>query len=219
MKEDVLEDLPPKIMQDYFCELSPLQSYLYEDFAKRRAEAEKSETGSTKTTTHIFQALQYLRKVCNHPKLVLKAEHPEYENVLKRFHGTSLDDISCSAKLTALKQLLLDCGIGSAQEGNGGGMASEPVVNQHRALIFCQLKSMLDLVEKNLLKENMASVTYLRLDGSVPPAHRHSVVHQFNNDPSIDVLLLTTQVSFFFCLLILTCSLPGRRIRFESNWS
>ena len=25
MKDDVLQDLPPKIIQDYFCELSPLQ--------------------------------------------------------------------------------------------------------------------------------------------------------------------------------------------------
>lgn len=25
MKEDVLKDLPPKIIQDYYCELSPLQ--------------------------------------------------------------------------------------------------------------------------------------------------------------------------------------------------
>lgn len=25
MKEDVLQDLPPKIIQDYYCDLSPLQ--------------------------------------------------------------------------------------------------------------------------------------------------------------------------------------------------
>ena len=25
LKEDVLHDLPPKIIQDYYCELSPLQ--------------------------------------------------------------------------------------------------------------------------------------------------------------------------------------------------
>ena len=25
MKDDVLDDLPPKIIQDYYCELSPLQ--------------------------------------------------------------------------------------------------------------------------------------------------------------------------------------------------
>lgn len=40
----------------------------------------------------------------------------------------------------------------------------------------------------------MPNVTYLRLDGSIPPGSRHAVVTQFNSDPSIDVLLLTTQV-------------------------
>ncbi|KAJ2764631.1 TATA-binding protein-associated factor mot1, partial [Coemansia nantahalensis] len=33
MKEDVLQDLPPKIIQDYYCELSPLQRFLYKEFA------------------------------------------------------------------------------------------------------------------------------------------------------------------------------------------
>ena len=44
MKEDVLQDLPPKIIQDYQCELSPLQVQLYEDFAKSQAkrQVEKS---------------------------------------------------------------------------------------------------------------------------------------------------------------------------------
>jgi len=40
----------------------------------------------------------------------------------------------------------------------------------------------------------MKTVTYLRLDGSVPAGQRHALVTRFNNDPSIDILLLTTQV-------------------------
>lgn len=41
---------------------------------------------------------------------------------------------------------------------------------------------------------HMPRVSYLRLDGSVPASSRNGVVTKFNNDPSIDVLLLTTQV-------------------------
>lgn len=67
-------------------------------------------------------------------------------------------------------------------------------MNQHRALIFCQLKAMLDIVENDLLKVHLPAVTYLRLDGSVSPANRFAIVEKFNSDPSIDVLLLTTQV-------------------------
>ena len=41
---------------------------------------------------------------------------------------------------------------------------------------------------------HLPHVTYLRLDGSVPPAMRHSIVSRFNADPSIDLLLLSTSV-------------------------
>uniref|UniRef100_A0A8C5RMI8 B-TFIID TATA-box binding protein associated factor 1 n=1 Tax=Laticauda laticaudata TaxID=8630 RepID=A0A8C5RMI8_LATLA len=205
MKEDVLQDLPPKIIQDYYCILSPLQVQLYEDFAKSRAKCDVDETVSAaslteetekpklKATGHVFQALQYLRKLCNHPALVLTAHHPEHKRITEKLgaENSSLRDIQHAPKLSALKQLLLDCGL-----GNGGSPESgtETIVAQHRILIFCQLKSMLDIVEHDLLKPHLPSVTYLRLDGSIPAGQRHSIVSRFNNDPSIDVLLLTTHV-------------------------
>ena len=45
----------------------------------------------------------------------------------------------------------MDCGIG-VDEGSGQSVTDTPVVNQHRVLLFCQLKSMLDIVEHDLLK-------------------------------------------------------------------
>ncbi|XP_074089486.1 TATA-binding protein-associated factor 172 isoform X5 [Macrotis lagotis] len=205
MKEDVLQDLPPKIIQDYYCTLSPLQVQLYEDFAKSRAKCDVDETVSTaalaeetekpklKATGHVFQALQYLRKLCNHPALVLTAQHPEFKNTTEQLaaQNSSLRDIQHAPKLSALKQLLLDCGLGNVSTSESG---TEAVVAQHRILIFCQLKSMLDIVEHDLLKPHLPSITYLRLDGSIPAGQRHSIVSRFNNDPSIDVLLLTTHV-------------------------
>lgn len=205
MKEDVLQDLPPKIIQDYYCNLSPLQVQLYEDFAKSRAKAsvddsisvsaaeEEEEKPKLKATGHVFQALQYLRKLCNHPSLVLTPQHPEHKRITEQLatQNSNLRDIQHAPKLSALKQLLLDCGLGGGGSSEGG---TESVVAQHRVLIFCQLKSMLDIVEHDLLKPKLPSVTYLRLDGSVPAGLRHSIVSRFNNDPSIDVLLLTTHV-------------------------
>ncbi|XP_049802115.1 TATA-binding protein-associated factor 172 [Schistocerca nitens] len=199
MKEDVLQDLPPKITQDYYCDLSPLQQELYEDFARSKALQSLQDTlsqgqsaASVQGNTHIFQALRYLQNVCNHPKLVLTSQHPQFEKISSRLkqNNTNMADIQHACKLPALKQLLLDCGIGLAP----GGPATDLVVNQHRALIFCQLKAMLDILENDLFTANMPNVSYLRLDGSIPPGMRHSVVTRFNNDPSIDVLLLTTQV-------------------------
>ena len=144
------------------------------------------------------QALQYLRKVCNHPKLVLTPQHPQYEIIQQQLSSqkSQLSDLHHASKLVALKQLLLDCGIG-ADNLNGIADPSAPagnVVSIHRALIFCQLRSMIDIIENDLLKTHLSSVSYLRLDGGVPAGARHLVVKRFNEDPSIDVLLLTTQV-------------------------
>ncbi|EDM13191.1 similar to TBP-associated factor 172 (TAF-172) (TAF(II)170) (predicted) [Rattus norvegicus] len=154
MKEDVLQDLPPKIIQDYYCTLSPLQVQLYEDFAKSRAKCDVDETVSSAALSE-------------------ETEKPKLKATGHVF------------------QLLLDCGLGNGTSSESG---TESVVAQHRILIFCQLKSMLDIVEHDLLKPHLPSVTYLRLDGSIPPGQRHSIVSRFNNDPSIDVLLLTTHV-------------------------
>ncbi|KAL1131031.1 hypothetical protein AAG570_012268 [Ranatra chinensis] len=195
MKEDVLKDLPPKITQDYYCDLSPLQVQLYDDFSKSQAHhtlAESVESDMPPNSSHIFQALRYLQNVCNHPKLALSVRHPQYEKINQQLESqkTSLSDIQHAAKLPALKQLLTDCGIGVPRNDQNDDL----VVNQHRVLIFCQLKAMLDIIENDLFKAHMPFVSYLRLDGSIPAASRHMVVTTFNNDPSIDVLLLTTQV-------------------------
>lgn len=95
----------------------------------------------------------------------------------------------------ARRQILLDCGIG-ASESLAGADATEAdgAFPQHRALIFCQQKTMLDIVEHDLLRKVMPNVTYMRLDGTTDVSKRHAVCQTFNSDPSIDCLLLTTHV-------------------------
>ncbi|QLG70635.1 hypothetical protein HG535_0A05760 [Zygotorulaspora mrakii] len=203
LKEDVLSDLPPKIIQDYFCELSDLQKQLYKDFSKKQKNVVEKDIDSTSdldSKQHIFQALQYMRKLCNHPALVLSPDHPQLKQVqeyLKQTH-LNLHDIVNAPKLLALKNLLFECGIGERdmerKQSANQFPSSENVISQHRALIFCQLKDMLDMVETDLFKKYMPSVTYMRLDGSVEPRDRQNVVKKFNEDPSIDCLLLTTKV-------------------------
>ncbi|AMD20816.1 HDR074Wp [Eremothecium sinecaudum] len=201
LKEDVLSDLPPKIIQDYYCELSDLQRQLYKDFAKKQkniVEKDIENPVEIENKQHIFQALQYMRKLCNHPSLILNKEHPQYDEVEAYLAetGTDLHDIAHAPKLGALRNLLLECGIGIQDVDNGSNSmtGTESVISQHRALIFCQLKDMLDMVENDLLRKYMPSVTYMRLDGSVESRDRQKVVRTFNEDPSIDCLLLTTKV-------------------------
>lgn len=210
VKEQVLDDLPPKIIQDHYCEMSELQRMLYQEFVRNQAAAlgisdkPAVATGGGKGGIghHIFQALQYMRKVCNHPALVVTdQQHPLRAEVDAYCTKQKLDlrDVRHSPKLLALKDLLQTCGIGAAERPQTGNSEDEIIaeagaVSPHRALIFCQLRSMVEFIEKDLFKNHMPDVSFLRLDGSTSPSERHDIVQKFNLDPSIDVLLLTTNV-------------------------
>ncbi|KAG2752077.1 hypothetical protein P692DRAFT_20799116 [Suillus brevipes Sb2] len=209
LKEDVLNDLPPKIIQDYYCELSEVQKTLYDDFSGSQAKtnAEDAIQGVVKDVPqqHVFQSLQYLRKLCNHPSLILKTNRDAVIEALAKVNCkiSSLNNIQHAPKLLAIRQLLTDCGIGGSPSVTGESGKIDPAeslsesssaFSQHRALIFCQMKQMLDIIENDLFKQYMPSVTYMRLDGGTDPNKRHAIVQTFNSDPSIDCLLLTTHV-------------------------
>ncbi|PKA51093.1 putative chromatin-remodeling complex ATPase chain [Apostasia shenzhenica] len=209
-KDEVLSDLPEKIIQDRYCDLSPLQLKLYEQFASSDAKKEVStlvteteaiseavETKTVKATSHVFQALQYLLKLCSHPLLVIGDKPTDtqkalFSDIIPGCNDllSELHELHHSPKLVALKEILEECGIGSDT------LTSEATVltGHHRVLIFAQRKSFLDMIERDLFDSRMKSVTYLRLDGSVEPDKRFEIVKTFNSDPTIDVLLLTTHV-------------------------
>ncbi|KAL7626668.1 TATA-binding protein-associated factor mot1 [Parahypoxylon ruwenzoriense] len=196
LKEEVLDDLPPKILQNYYCDLSDLQRKLFDDFTKRQGKKLTEEAGrdDKEAKQHIFQALQYMRKLCNSPALVMTPNNKLYDET-QRFlakQGTSVEDPSHAPKLTALKDLLVDCGIGI--EGTDSNDPLYQPIKPHRALIFCQMKEMLDMVQNTVLKRMLPSVSFLRLDGSVEANKRQDIVNKFNKDPSYDCLLLTTSV-------------------------
>lgn len=198
LKEEVLDDLPPKILQNYYCDLSDLQKKLFEDFTKKEGKtlAEKASSGDKEAKQHIFQALQYMRKLCNSPALVMKEGHKQYEETQRLLakQGTSLRDPVHAPKLTALRDLLVDCGIGTEPSSENDLTTETSYVSPHRALVFCQMKEMLDMVQNDVLKKMLPSVQYLRMDGSVDASKRQDIVNKFNSDPSYDVLLLTTSV-------------------------
>ena len=66
-KDDVLADLPPKIIQDRYCDLSPLQLRLYDRFSHSQVKSEVAnlvhetaisdivEEPSSRQPTHVFQ--------------------------------------------------------------------------------------------------------------------------------------------------------------------
>jgi TATA-binding protein-associated factor len=88
-KQQVLSDLPPKIITDISCELTPFQRQLYEDFSSSQALSEVAGAlkGSAagegsgggprgagekeKVPGNVLSALMYLRKLCSHPAMAL----------------------------------------------------------------------------------------------------------------------------------------------------
>ncbi|CAL1356659.1 unnamed protein product [Linum trigynum] len=209
-KDEVLSDLPEKIIQDRYCDLTPIQLQLYEQFSGSHAKKEISSmvkmhesadtegsAASPKASAHVFQAIQYLLKLCSHPLLVLGDKMPEsVSSQLSEFFPSNANVISelhkphHSPKLVALQEILEECGIGI----DASSFENVGTVGQHRVLIFAQHKALLDIIESDLFHAHMRSVTYLRLDGSVEPEKRFGIVKAFNSDPTIDVLLLTTHV-------------------------
>ena len=285
LKSQVLQDLPPKIIEDVLVDMSPLQNRMYALVIKQREEQiartmerkggaaeaklvpkdaneqQQQSQQPQQQQLHTFQSLQYLRHLCTHPCLVWSDAHPAHDAINSEFFSASskhqrpaspsVRSLVHAPKLRALRELLLQCGIGttktsignmpqgsvdvetllaqdkktthkrksaaSASTASSSSVSGAPLTSldsilpAHRVLVFAQLKSTLDLVESLLFNRYSAgreedeaeedaegflpgSVTYLRLDGDVPASKRGALVSQFNSDPSIDVLLLTTSV-------------------------
>ncbi|THG06497.1 hypothetical protein TEA_017661 [Camellia sinensis var. sinensis] len=175
-KDEVLSDLPEKIIQDRYCDLSPVQLKLYERFSGSHMRQEISsmvksnerDTGessaSPRASSHVFQALQYLLKLCGHPLLVIGEKIPDsFSCVLSELFPANSDIISelhklhHSPKLVALQEILEECGIGVDASSSEGCVS----VGQHRVLIFAQHKAFLDIIERDLFHGHMKSLVQL----------------------------------------------------------
>lgn len=73
LKQDVAQDLPPKIESVKYCELTEKQQDLYLDILEKTREevfSKVNEQGLPKSQMSIFSALLRLRQICCHPKLL-----------------------------------------------------------------------------------------------------------------------------------------------------
>lgn len=76
-KADVLRELPEKVEETCFCDLSPQQQSLYAETLTRRRDAllaHLARSDSPIPYLHIFSLLSHLKQICNHPALFLKEE-------------------------------------------------------------------------------------------------------------------------------------------------
>ncbi|KAL3615824.1 hypothetical protein CASFOL_040118 [Castilleja foliolosa] len=72
--------------------------------------------------------------------------------------------------------------------GDASSSADGRYEGSEKAIVFSQWTSMLDLVESSLKK---SFISYRRLDGTMSIAARDKAVKDFNNDPEVDVMIMS----------------------------
>ncbi|MGF1582111.1 MAG: DEAD/DEAH box helicase, partial [Gemmataceae bacterium] len=64
VKEDVVNDMPPKVIQDEYIELNPAQRQAYE-LAEKEGIVCLNDLGDTITLQHVFELVMRLKQICN----------------------------------------------------------------------------------------------------------------------------------------------------------
>jgi SNF2 family DNA or RNA helicase len=166
-KQRVAPELPPKLEQVVWCELTPAQATLYRT-VQERTERELLDlvAGGANEANQRFAMLTQLlrlRQICCDPRLVTKAESEE--------RSAESDDGDGSAKLAALRELL-----------------DEALDDGHRLLVFSQFTSLLGLLRAELDAQGLG---YCYLDGSMSARARQAEVDRFQGSSDIPLFLLS----------------------------
>ena len=163
LKRDVAKDLPEKLEQVSFCDLTEDQNAVYQQIL----EATRREVGNAvdaqglqKSRMIILTALLRLRQVCCDLRL-LKFEENEPD----------------TRKLTAMESGKMEIFSELLEEVLDGG---------HRVLVFSQFVGMLTLLKEKLASEG---TEFCYLDGSTKD--RGAVVARFQSDSRIPVFLIS----------------------------
>ena len=159
-KADVQLCLPDKSEQVLFCQLTDEQRDTYELFLRSDLVARV-----LMGRANAFSALTSVLKVCNHPHLLNWDAEDQQSDV-------RYGDWQLSGKMSVMRQVL------SLWHGRGD-----------RALVFCQTRQMLDIVQAFVAQQ----YTFRRLDGTTPVSARLHLIDEYNEDTSIFAFLLTTR--------------------------
>jgi TATA-binding protein-associated factor len=179
LKAEVLQELPEKIISDYNCEMPEVQRKLYEKYNimynNNKLNTEKSA----------LSVIDKLRKICDHPYLL--------DNNEKKIKSNSEKDelINQSGKLQALEVLLISLGFEPA-------MQPKSLINsssyENKMLIFTQMTKMCTFLEI-FFAHKFPGLKFLTLTGDIKNKDkRGNIVDTFNNDPSVNALILTINI-------------------------
>lgn len=167
-KKDVATELPDRIEQTAFCDLTPAQAEVYRGLLEQsRLKLDHARRDKNKGAGRmlVLTALLRLRQACCDLRLLGLPEN-----------ASSVDsDLAPanSAKLALLDELL--------EEIREGG---------HRVLIFSQFVSMLKILSAHL---EAAKTPFCYLDGSTKPRERTAQVERFQTDDTMTAFLISVK--------------------------
>ncbi len=180
-KRLVAPELPEKLEQIVWCEMTPAQAKLYRDTQeKSERELFDLEAGGASETKLQFAALTQLlrlRQICCDPRLVTTAPDsatPPSDSQLSALSSQlsasdsqlSTPGFSDSAKLESFREIL-----------------AEALDDGHRLLVFSQFTSLLALLRAELKEQDIA---HCYLDGSMTTRARQAEVDRFQATPASD---------------------------------
>lgn len=187
--------MPGKTEHVLFCRLSSRQRALYEAYLKSD-EVRSIFRGSTM----LFAAVTFLRKICNHPDLIVpdpsdSALDAFIRNGCVPDHPMNGDDEDDDDEDTRWDQALDESEEDALVKRSGKLEVLSKILplwhkQGHKVLIFCQWKKMLNIIQHftQLKGWKMA-----RLDGNTNVASRQRLVDTFNSDPSYFGMLCTSR--------------------------
>ncbi len=167
-KKDVATELPDRIEQTAFCDLTPAQREVYRGLLEQsrlKLDTARRDKNQGAGRMLVLTALLRLRQACCDLRLLGLPENaaaPDAESVPPS-----------SAKLALLDELL--------EEIREGG---------HRVLIFSQFVSMLKILSAHL---EAAKTPFCYLDGSTKPRDRTAQVERFQTDESMTAFLISVK--------------------------
>jgi superfamily II DNA or RNA helicase len=180
-KRDVAKELPDRIEQTAFCDLTPAQKKAYQQLLEQsrlKLDQARQQKNAGQGRMLVLTALLRLRQACCDVRLLGLAPEKEAKArdasaAVRPVTFTPQPPSPSSAKLTLLDELL-----------------EEIVEGGHRVLIFSQFVSMLKILSAHL---DASGVKFSYLDGGTKPKDRTIAVERFQTDESVTAFLISVK--------------------------
>jgi superfamily II DNA or RNA helicase len=171
-RDEVLKDLPARVDNNFFVEMTDKQQYAYDEFKEKLGRLiyiSKRRPLTPKERELLLMYLIKMRLICN--ALALHDKEIEIK-----------DSEATAPKLGELDEILTE------EIATNGHPVSKNGNGARKAVIFSQWANMLELTEPVLKRIGLG---YVKLTGAVPSAKRGDLIQKFFDDPECRIFLST----------------------------